>query len=329
MILTKTPYRMSFFGGGTDYPDYYMKHGGQTLSVTFNKFCYISCRRLPPFFEHKHRIVYSAVENVATAAEIKHPAVRAILKEFPEEYGLEIHHDGDLPARSGLGSSSSFAVGLVNALRALQGKLSTKKLLADEAIRIEQCVLQETVGSQDQIAAAYGGFNNIIYNIDGTYLVKPLVASRSRINYLNDHLLLFFSGTTRLASTIAEDQVANTNKNLSALQEINDQVNEAMNILENKYTSLDSFGLLLNEAWKIKRGLSRKISSPYLDNIYETAISNGAIGGELMGAGGGGFMMFFAQPENHSKIIKSLRKLIHIPFKFEYSGSVISIYEPE
>lgn len=329
MIITKTPYRMSFFGGGTDYPSHYLQHGGQVISCSFNKYCYISCRRLPPFFEHKHRIVYSQVENVNRASEIKHPAVRAILSEFEDEHGLEIHHDGDLPARSGLGSSSSFVVGLLHALRAQKGQLSNKEFLAKEAIRIEQSVMKEHVGSQDQIAAAYGGFNNIQFFQDGSFRVNPVIAPKKTFETLNSNLLLFFTGLTRFASDIAKEQINNTNRNISNLNEMNGQVDEAIKILNGNERHLHDFGLLLNEAWKLKRGLSSQITNSLVDDVYEKAIKNGALGGKLLGAGGGGFIVFYADAEKHENIKKSLSELINIPFDFESGGSSIVSYEPE
>lgn len=320
---------MSFFGGGTDYPNYYAQNGGQVLSTTFNKYCYISCRKLPPFFEHKHRIVYSLVEDIIRISDIKHPAVRAILSEFETEHGLEIHHDGDLPARAGLGSSSSFVVGLIHALRAMNGQISSKKFLADEALRIEQDVLAETVGSQDQIAAAYGGFNNIIFNTDKSYVVRPVIAKKKRLSDLNQNLMLFFTGLTRFASEIAKHQVNKTAENNSSLHLMSEQVDEALSILASSTQSLDDFGELLDDAWQLKKGLSDKISSSIVNEIYEAARSNGALGGKLLGAGGGGFILLYAKPEMQNKIKEALHQLIHIPFKFESSGSTISIYQPE
>lgn len=329
MIITRTPYRMSFFGGGTDFPNHYMSHGGQVLSTTFNKYCYISCRTLPPFFEHKHRIVYSKVESVSNVSDIQHPAVRAILSEYDCSNGLEIHHDGDLPARSGLGSSSSFVVGLLHALRAMQGEFSSKKCLADEALRIEQDVLRENVGSQDQIAAAFGGFNNIIFHLDGSYSVNPVIANQSRIKDLNENLMLFFTGLTRISSDIARDQIDNTRVNYSALSSMNSQVTEALKILANPAVNLDEFGKLMDDAWNFKRSLSTKISSSYIDELYSAAKSRGAFGGKLLGAGGGGFMLLYAKPEDHVRIKKELRNLVYIPFRFETSGSTINVYQPD
>lgn len=329
MILTQTPYRMSFFGGGTDFPEYYRQNGGQVLSTSIDKYCYISCRRLPPFFAHKHRIVYSVIEDVVHVADIKHPAVRAILSEFDDGQGLEIHHDGDLPARAGLGSSSSFAVGLIHALRAMNGNLSSKRLLADEAIRFEQHVMNEAGGSQDQIAAAYGGFNNIVFHKNNSYSVMPVVAKGEVVKELNQNLMLFFTGITRFASEISKEQVQNINKNVNTLEVMSGQVDEAMRILSSSVNSIDDFGKLLDDAWKLKQSLSNKVTSKFINELYEAAKSKGATGGKILGAGGGGFVLFYARPEFQDQIKIALSSLIHVPFQFEDFGSRISVYQPE
>lgn len=329
MILTQTPYRMSFFGGGTDFPEYFEKNGGQVLSTSIDKYCYISCRRLPPFFEHKHRIVYSVIEDVSNVEDIKHPAVRAILSEFDDGQGFEIHHDGDLPARAGLGSSSSFAVGLIHALRAFNGKISSKRLLADEAIRFEQNVMNEVVGSQDQIAASYGGFNNIVFHKNKSYSVRPVIAKSDIVSQLNQNLMLFFTGITRFASEISKEQLQNVNKNVNTLEVMSEQVDEAMKILSSSVDAIDDFGILLDDAWKLKQSLSDKVSSQYINDLYQIAKSKGAIGGKILGAGGGGFILFYARPEFHDQIKNALSTLIHVPFQFENFGSRISVYQPE
>lgn len=329
MILTQTPYRMSFFGGGTDFPEYFEKNGGQVLSTSIDKYCYISCRRLPPFFEHKHRIVYSVIEDVSNVEDIKHPAVRAILSEFDDGQGFEIHHDGDLPARAGLGSSSAFAVGLIHALRAFNGKISSKRLLADEAIRFEQNVMNEVVGSQDQIAASYGGFNNIVFHKNKSYSVRPVIAKSDIVSQLNQNLMLFFTGITRFASEISKEQLQNVNKNVNTLEVMSEQVDEAMKILSSSVDAIDDFGILLDDAWKLKQSLSDKVSSQYINDLYQIAKSKGAIGGKILGAGGGGFILFYARPEFHDQIKNALSTLIHVPFQFENFGSRISVYQPE
>lgn len=325
MIISRTPFRISFFGGGTDYPDWYREHGGAVLSTTFDKYSYISCRELPPFFDHKHRIAYSKLEYVNHANEIEHPAIRGIFKELAISRGMEIHCDADLPARSGLGSSSSFVVGMLQALKAQQGEYLSKDWLAKEAIRIEQSVLGECVGSQDQIAAAYGGFNFIEFQKDGDFVVTPLEISAERLQELNSHLLLFFTGFSRIASDVARSKVANFINRKDQLKAIRAQVDDAIDVLKSN-RDIEEFGQLLDQAWKLKRNLSEKVSSDGIDQIYITAKANGALGGKILGAGGGGFMLLFASPKRHIAIIEALKELIHVPFLFESTGTQI-IYD--
>lgn len=322
MIISRTPFRISFFGGGTDYPDWYRDHGGAVLSTTFDKYSYISCRELPPFFDHKHRIAYSKLEYVNNASEIEHPAIRGIFNELAISSGMEIHCDADLPARSGLGSSSSFVVGMLQALKAQHGEYVSKDWLAKEAIRMEQSVLGECVGSQDQIAAAYGGFNFIEFKKGGDYVVTPLDISAERLKELNSHLLLFFTGFSRIASDIAKSKVANFVNRQDEIMAMRAQVDIAMDILKNG-RDIEEFGQLLNKAWQLKRNLSEKVSSDEIDKIYSKAKEKGALGGKILGAGGGGFMLLFAPPKNHTEIIFSLSELIHVPFKFENTGAKI------
>jgi len=326
MIISRTPFRISFFGGGTDYPDWYLINGGSVLSTTFDKYTYITCRFLPPFFEHKHRIAYSVVENVINTSEIQHPAVREILTEFGFESGLEIHADADLPARSGLGSSSSFVVGLLNALYALKGEQKTKQFLAHEAIRIEREVLGETVGSQDQTAAAHGGFNVVEFQENGSINVNPLVLPPLKKNQLNDHLMLFFTGFSRIASEIAKSQVANFANNQEHLVEIYKNVGEAVDILTTN-RDIREFGELLNMAWASKRALSKNVSTSEIDEIYGRAKIAGAIGGKILGAGGGGFMLLFVEPSKQDLVRKALGNLVYVPFKFESHGTQIIYYQ--
>ncbi|WP_205470447.1 hypothetical protein [Breoghania sp. L-A4] len=297
MIITKTPFRISFFGGGTDYPDWYKQHGGAVLATSIDKYCYISCRKLPPFFDHKHRIVYSKIENVKSCAEIVHPAVRGVFEWLDVEDGLEVHHDGDLPARSGLGSSSSFTVGLIHAIKALRGRSVAKEELARNAIHVEQSVIGENVGSQDQVTTAYGGFNRVDFHRSGEIVVAPVVFPNERRAALNDHLLLFFTGVTRVASEIAENQIKNLDSRRSELDAMRAMVDEGMSILGADGTDLDAFGRLLHEGWSLKRRLSDKVSTPQIDAYYEAAREAGALGGKLLGAGGGGFLLVFA-PRN-------------------------------
>jgi D-glycero-alpha-D-manno-heptose-7-phosphate kinase len=325
MIISRTPFRISFFGGGTDYPDWYRQNGGAVLSTTFDKYSYISCRELPPFFDHKHRIAYSKLEYVNETKEIEHPAIRGIFNELNISRGMEIHCDADLPARSGLGSSSSFVVGMLQALKAQQGEYVSKEWLAKEAIRMEQSVLGECVGSQDQIAAAYGGFNFIEFKKGGDFIVSPLDISKERLEELNSHLLLFFTGFSRIASDIAKSKVANFVNRKDELIAIREQVEDAINILTSG-RNIQEFGYLLDKAWQLKRNLSEKVSSDEIDQIYVRAKANGALGGKILGAGGGGFMLLFALPKNHAEIIHALQELIHVPFQFENTGTQI-IYD--
>ncbi|OGA35326.1 MAG: kinase [Betaproteobacteria bacterium RIFCSPLOWO2_12_FULL_62_13b] len=328
MIVTRTPFRISFFGGGTDYPAWYQENGGVVLASTIDKYCYISCRFLPPFFEHKHRIVYSKIENVKSITEIEHPAVRAVLGWARCERGLEIHHDGDLPARSGLGSSSSFTVGLVNALCALDGKYITKEDLATKAIYIEQKIIKENVGSQDQVSAAFGGFNRIEFYRNDTFQVSPIILSKRRFDELQGSLMLYFTGFSRIASEIAKSTIDNLTNRVTELKRMGEMVDEAIRILQSPETPIDEFGKLLDQSWRYKRGLSSKVSTPEIDRIYDEALKAGATGGKIIGAGGGGFLLLFVRPELQDKVRSQLRRLIHVPFQFENSGSRVVLYQP-
>ena len=327
MIITKTPFRISFFGGGTDHPSWFKENGGKVIASTFDKYCYISTRLLPPFFDHKFRLVYSIIENINNINEIQHPSVREVLKYYNSKKGLEIHHDGDLPSKSGLGSSSSFTVGLINAINAMQGVYKSPIELAREAIHIEQDLIKECVGSQDQISAAYGGFNEIEFYKDGTFSVEPLLVNPERKQSLNDHLMLFFTGISRFSSDVAESQVANMSNCLSQLNELHDMTREGSSILTSS-VSLDDFGILLDKSWAIKKTLSPIISSSSIDEIYQTAKNSGAIGGKILGAGGGGFILFFVKPQDQNKVKNALKNLTFVPFSFENTGSKVIVYQP-
>lgn len=329
MIITRTPFRISFFGGGTDYPAWYRENGGAVLATTIDKYCHISCRHLPPFFEHRHRIVYSLIENVREIEEIKHPAVKAVLSWAKCKDGLEIHHDGDLPARSGLGSSSSFTVGLIHALAALEGRFAAKEELAKNAIHIEQNIIQENVGSQDQVSAAYGGFNRIDFRQDDTFNVTPLIITKDRLKEFHSHLMLFFTGFSRIASEIAVAIIKNFKVRQTEMNRISAMVDEAVTILYDPNIPIAEFGTLLDETWKRKRELSDGVSTAQIDQIYAEAVRAGAIGGKLLGAGGGGFLVLFAAPENQPRIRERLQKLIEVPFKFDTSGSRVVLYQPD
>jgi D-glycero-alpha-D-manno-heptose-7-phosphate kinase len=329
MIISRTPFRISLFGGGTDYPAWFREHGGAVIGTAIDKYCYISVRRLPPFFEHRSRIVYSQIELVKSAAEVKHPAVREILADMGINDGLEIHHDADLPARSGLGSSSAFAVGLLNALYALDSKMVSKRQLAREAIRIEQDVLKENVGSQDQLWAAYGGFNRIEFFPDGGFAVTPLILPPPRRAELIRSLMLFFTGFSRFASDFAGEQIKNLNNRKSHLRTIRSMVDHAAEILPNPNVPLRELGELLHESWQLKRELADNVSNPQIDEIYEAACQSGAIGGKLMGAGGGGFMVFVVEPDRRDEVRERLEKLIHVGVDCDNDGSKIVLYQPD
>lgn len=328
MIISRTPFRISFFGGGTDYPTWVAKHGGAVLGTSFNHYCYLTCRYLPPFFEHKYRIAYSRTETTKTIAEIEHPVIRAVADYLKfHEMGLEIHHDADLPARSGIGSSSAFTVGALMSLIALKnGRLSHREL-AKLAIYIEQEVLSEAVGFQDQILTTYGGFNRIDFHKGGQFTVSPVVASQARIDLLQKHCMLFFTHFSRFSSEIAQSQIDNMGKNEARLHRMRSMVDEGLEILENENRNILEFGELLHEAWECKRSLSSKISNESIDSFYETARQAGAIGGKILGAGGGGFLLVFAAPDKQPAIKKALSSLIHIPFAFENEGSHIIFHE--
>jgi len=328
MIITRTPYRISFFGGGTDYPGWYRQHGGAVLSSTIDKYCYISCRYLPPFFETRYRVVYSRIEDVIRIDDIIHPSVRECLRFFKQDRGVEIHHDGDLPARSGMGSSSAFTVGLLNALYALNGGMPGKKQLALDGVHLEQDVLRENVGSQDQFAAAYGGFNHIVFHESGEISVRPVTLAPERFSELNSHLMLFYTGIKRTASDVAASYTTNLDARKRQLRILKDLVDESISVLTNRHPMAD-FGALLNETWLVKRSLSASVANSEVEELYARAQAAGALGGKLLGAGGGGFMLLFVPPEKQADITLALGGLIHVPFNFENSGSQIIFFEPE
>ena len=328
MVISRTPFRISFFGGGTDYPVWYKENGGAVLSSTIDKYCYISLRYLPPFFKHKHRIVYSFIENVKSVGEIKHPAVKAILSYMHIGKGLEIHHDGDLPARSGIASSSAFTVGMLNAFYALKGNMISKAELAKRSIHVERDILKENVGSQDQVAVAYGGLNRIIFHNDNSFRVEPVTITKTRVKELESHLMLIFTGISRYASKIAVSQIRDTQSKKKELVAIREMVNHAIEIL-NSNRKITEFGKLLHDAWQLKKGLSKKVSNPTIDDVYAEALRFGARGGKILGAGGGGFMLLFVPPEKRGKLKQRLHKFIEVKFTFENSGSQIIYYNPQ
>lgn len=328
MIISRTPFRLSFFGGGTDYPDWYRVHGGAVLSTTIDKYCYLSCRYLPPFFDYRYRVVWSKVENRRAIEEIEHPVVRCLLSHLAIRRGVEIHHVGDLPARSGMGSSSAFTVGLLHALHALEGRMVGKQALMTEAIHAEQELLRETVGSQDQAAAAHGGFNKITFASTGEILVTPVVLPTGRIEELDSHLMLFYTGIVRTASTVAKQYVTDLGKKRRQLRILRDMVEESIELLASG-RAIECFGSLLDEAWATKRSLGAGITNDDVDDAYQRAKAAGAIGGKITGAGGGGFLMMFVPPDRQAAVAAALPELVHVPFRFESSGSQIIFYDPE
>ena len=328
MIISRTPYRISFFGGGTDYPAWYRRHGGAVLAATINKYCYLTCRYLPPFFEHRTRVVYSKMEMVQSLDELVHPSARETLRFLKMDRGVEIHHDGDLPGRSGMGSSSAFTVGLLHALYALKGQIVGKRHLARESIHLEQDILQETVGSQDQVCAAYGGVNRINFFPNGDFSVQPMTVSQERLEELNSHLMLFYTGIKRTASQVASSYVTKMEKRAALLDKMRDCVDKSCEILSSK-KDLAEFGELLHETWLAKRALSNKVSNAEVDSLFAEARANGASGGKLLGAGGGGFVLLFAPPKRQARIKRYFKGLIQVPFKFEFGGSQIIFFDRE
>ncbi|HCU88218.1 MAG TPA: kinase [Verrucomicrobiales bacterium] len=326
MIITRTPFRISLFGGGTDYPGWYREHGGAVLSTTIDKYCYINARYLPPFFEHQFRVVYSRIESTNRIEEIEHPSVRATLNFMNFQRGVEIHHDGDLPARSGMGSSSSFTVGLLNALHALQGHMATKEQLANESIMVEQDLLKENVGSQDQVNAAYGGFNHITFHTSGEISVRPVIIPPDRQDELTSHLMLFYTGIKRTADKVAGEYVASLEAKRRQLRILRDMVEESLSILCGR-GPIKEFGELLHEGWLAKQSISDKISNAAIAKAYNAARDAGAIGGKITGAGGGGFMLLFVPPQDQPAVREKLSNLLHVPFQFEKSGSQVIFYD--
>jgi D-glycero-alpha-D-manno-heptose-7-phosphate kinase len=326
VIITRTPFRISFFGGGTDYTDWFRDHGGAVLATSIDKYCYLTVRHLPPFFEHRHRIVWSQVELTSSVEAIKHPAVRAILSEMDghgDSQGYEIHHDGDLPARAGLGSSSSFAVGLIHAMHALNGRMVSKHDLAREAIRIEQDVLSEKVGCQDQVTTAHGGFNRIEFHRNGDIDINPVILPRERLDRLQDSMLLVFTGVSRFASEVAAKQIENLKSRTNELTAMRQMVDEATSILASSADPVEPFGRLLNESWKLKRRLAAGVTTDRVDEVYAAALAGGAVGGKLLGAGGGGFMLFVVPDGRKERVLANLKGLVDVRFRFETGGSKV------
>lgn len=329
MILTRTPLRISFFGGGTDYPVWFRQHGGAVLATAIDKYSYVSCRRLPPFFEHHTRVSYQRVESVRSNDAIEQPIVRSCLQYLAIDDGLEIHYDTDLPGRTGLGSSSAFTVGMLQALRAYRNRLQTREELARDAIRVEQEVLGDTVGVQDQITAAYGGFNVIEFFQDGGFRVQPVCAAEERLEALERCLVLCFTGVVRTASEIASHQVRDTPSRAAELRQMQAMVGEGLSILLDPREPIEQFGRLLHRAWQLKRTLTDRISTPAVDRIYDAGRDAGALGGKLLGAGGGGFVLFFVTPEVRARFDEQMRGLLQVPFRFSRQGCHVVLYEPD
>lgn len=327
MIITKTPFRMSFFGGGTDIEDYFKENGGAVLSTTFDKYCYVNVRHLPRFFDYTTELSYSKIERVTDVDDIKHPAIRNAMK-FLDMHEIRLTYESDLPARSGLGTSSSFAVGMLNAFYALKGKYVDKKKLADEAIYLERVLCGEAGGWQDQIAASYGGFNRINFSEDG-YEVSPVIISPERKKILNDNLMMFFTGFTRFSSDVQRLNILNKKDKKIQLREIQTLVDEAEKILIDKTLDIDDFGRLLDHTWRLKRQTGSAVSTDSIDKLYEKGIKAGALGGKLLGAGGGGFLVFYVQPQYKKAVYKAMEDLMHIPFEFETGGTRVIHYTPE
>lgn len=328
MIITKTPFRMSFFGGGTDMESFFRENGGAVLSTTFDKYCYVTVRHLPRFFDFTTHLTYSKMEFVSKEKDIQHPAIRNAMKML-DMHEIRLIYEADLPARSGLGTSSSFAVGMLNAFYALKGKYANKKKLADEAIYLERVLCKEAGGWQDQIAAAFGGLNRINFNNDGTYNVIPVIIHPDRKKQLNENLLIFFTGFTRFSSEMQKANIVGYAEKQAQLKHMYALVDDAEKVLEDKHSDLDEFGRLLDATWRLKRQTGGAITTNSIDNLYEKGINAGALGGKLLGAGGGGFLLFYVQPEKRESVMNAMKDLLYVPFQFEEGGTQVIHYTPE
>ena len=328
MIITRTPFRMSFFGGGTDMKDFFTEHGGAVISTTFDKYCYVIVRHLPRFFEYSTELSYSRIERVTSIDDIEHPAVRNAMKML-DMHEIRLTYEADLPARSGLGTSSSFAVGMLNAFYALKGKYADKKKLADDAIYLERVLCNEAGGWQDQIAASFGGFNRINFNKDGTYNVYPLIIHPDRKKQLDDNLIMFFTGFTRFSSDMQKANAKGYHDKTKQLLEMLGLVDDAQKILTDKNADLDDFGRMLDHTWKLKRQTGGAITTNSIDELYQRGIDAGALGGKLLGAGGGGFLVFYVQPEKKNAVKEAMKDLLYVPFHFEDGGTRVIHYTPE
>lgn len=326
MVITQTPFRMSFFGGGTDFPSFFEQYGGSVISTTFDKYCFVTVSHLPRFFDYKNQITYSRIERTNTVDEIEHPAVREAMK-YLDMHELRMVYEADLPARSGLGTSSSFAVGMLNAFYALKGKYADKMKLAKDAIYVERVLCKESGGVQDQIAASFGGLNRINFTSEG-YVVNPIIMSKERKTELNSNLMLFFTGFSRFSSDIAQSQESATKDKTQELKEMLKLVDEAEQVLTSK-GDINEFGKLLDYTWRLKRGITSKISNDSIDALYAKAIKAGAIGGKLLGAGGGGFLLFYVEKDKQSAVREAMKDLLYVPFEFENGGTRVLYYKAE
>ncbi len=327
MVISQTPFRMSFFGGGTDMESFFKEHGGKVLSTTFDKYCYVNVRHLPRFFDYSTELSYSRIERVTAVENIVHPAIRNAMSML-DMREIRLTYEADLPARSGLGTSSSFAVGMLNAFYTLKGKYADKRKLADEAIYLERVLCGEAGGWQDQIAASFGGFNRIEFSGDG-YEVFPVIISAERKQQLNDNLMMFFTGFTRFSAEIQKSTQMSVKDKTKQLLEMASLVEEAEKVLINKECQLDEFGRLLDHTWRLKRQTGDKISTEGIDALYEKALNAGAIGGKLLGAGGGGFLIFYVEPDRQAQVREAMQGMMYVPFSFENSGTRIIHYTSE
>lgn len=326
MIITKTPFRMSFFGGGTDLPDFFNEHGGTVISTTFDKYAYVNVRHLPPFMPYYTELCYSRFERVNEVDEIEHPAIREAMRML-DIHEIRLTYEGDLPARTGLGTSSTFAVGMLNAFYALKGKYVGKRKLAEDAIYLERELCKEVGGWQDQVAAAFGGLNRIDF-ANNQFKVTPIIIHPDKKKLLNDSLMLFFTGVSRFSSEVQKDTMSNQDEKLAQFKEMLSLVDDAQNILEHKHSDLNDFGRLLHHTWELKRKTGGKISNNSIDALYERGLKAGALGGKLLGAGGGGFLLFYVEPDKRENLLKELDELMHVPFKFEDEGTSVVHYNP-
>lgn len=329
MIISQTPVRVSFFGGGTDFPEYFNRYGGAVLSTTIDKFVYLSVNYLSNFFDYRIKVSYSKTELVNDINDIEHPAVRACLKHLGITSNIEINYFSNLPARTGLGTSSSFVVGLLHALYAYRGRMVSAERLAEEAVYLERVLIPENVGYQDQYAAAFGGLNYISFRDRDETKVEKVVCSQRSLRTLQDNSLLFYTGIQRYSDSIQEKHVSGINKNLKSLDALVGLAERGRDILCGPIADLEQFGKLLDEGWQLKKNIGSGVSNPEIDDMYSRAVKAGALGGKLLGAGGGGFLLLYVVPERQSSVRSVLSTLLEVSFSFENNGSHLIFYDPE